>query len=145
VCPTVLLSFCLGIHRYSSYVHETSRYGYDQDGWFTPFIPFGSGFLPRCFTLPETLTIYTPPVLSSPSSAGRAHGDFPHGRVKSENSCTLFFHRARLEPRKMLPRGAESQLLKSIRVYQKWQECGGIIERFLRVLVTSCGTDSGAL
>jgi hypothetical protein len=45
----------------------------------------------------------------------------------------------------MLPRGAESQLLKSIRVYQNWQECGGIIERFLRGLVTSCGTDSGAL
>jgi hypothetical protein len=45
----------------------------------------------------------------------------------------------------MLPRGAESQLLKSIRGYQKWQECGEIIERFLRGLVTSCGTDSGAL
>lgn len=71
-------------------------------------------------------------------------GDF-RVYVKSENSCTLFFHRARLEPRKMLPRGAESQLLKSIRGYQKWQECGGIIERFLRGLVTSCGTDSGAL
>jgi hypothetical protein len=50
--PRVPGYFCIFVkvfHRYSGYVHRQCRYGYNQDSWFTPFIPFGSGFLPRCF------------------------------------------------------------------------------------------------